>query len=187
MAERTAAEILAGWPEESREAAQLVIDKYGEPHEATESYLVWHKTGPWSRIVASKAFYKHNFPRPHYDSVECFIDYRVPLEKYSAIAQFDGSVVIERTTGEVSARCHDEEANSLALNLMHDMVTGAKSVQEAREYYAKEVLDYQRKKPTPYMQGLRFTPDPQNAADPDERLLSDEDLKRAAEEGKGGA
>jgi hypothetical protein len=28
---------MEGWPEESREAAQLVIDKYGDPDEATDS------------------------------------------------------------------------------------------------------------------------------------------------------
>src|SRR3546814_9675529 len=57
----------------------------------------------------------------------------------------------------ISARCHDEEANFLALNLMHDIVTGAKTVAEARAYYGKEFLDYRRKKPTPYMERLRFT------------------------------
>ena len=31
--------------------------------------------------------------------------------------------------------------SSLALNLMHDIVTGEKNVGEAREYYAKEFLD----------------------------------------------
>jgi hypothetical protein len=177
-------QIIQGWPEESREAAQLVIDKYGEPVEATDTQLVWHNPGPWKRIVASKAFYQHNFPAPHADCIESFIDYRVSIEKFEAIAQFDGSVTIERTSGEVSARCHDEEANSLALNLMHDIVTGAKTVQEARDYYGKEFLDYRRKKPTPYMTGLRFTPDARNAADPDTRILSDEDLTRAADEGK---
>jgi hypothetical protein len=62
-------------------------------------------------------------------------------------------------------------------------VTGAKSPQQARDYYAKEFADYRRKKPTPYMERLRFTPSG-NAADPDTRMLSDEDLKQAAEEGK---
>jgi hypothetical protein len=184
MDEKTGAQIIQGWPEESREATQLVIDKYGEPNEATDTLLVWHNPGPWKRIVASKAFYQHNFPVPHADCVESFIDYRVPVDKFTAIAQFDGSVMTERTSGEVSARCHDEEANFLALNLMHDIVTGVKSVQEARDYYGKEVLDYRRKKPTPYMAGLRFTPDARNAADPDTRILSDEDLKRAADEAK---
>src|SRR5690606_4574098 len=98
-------------------------------------------------------------------------------------AQFDGSVVVERTVGEASARCHDEEANSLPLNLMHDMVTGAKSAQEAREYYAKEFLDYRRKLPTSYMMGLRFKPSDGGTADPDTRVLADHALAKAKKEG----
>src|SRR5690606_2554986 len=75
----------AGWPEQAREAAQLVIDQYGEPDEVTESQLTWHSPGPWKRIVATKAFHEHNFPTPHYDSVESVIDYRVPVDKVSAL------------------------------------------------------------------------------------------------------
>src|SRR5690606_3701836 len=142
--------------EEAREAAQLVIDKYGDADEITDSQLMWQRPGPWKRIVATKAFYQHDFPAPHNDSVESVIDYRVPPEKFSELAQFDGSVIVERTAGEVSARCHDEQANLLALNLMHDIVTGAKSVEQARDYYAKEFADYRRKKPTPYMEKLHF-------------------------------
>jgi hypothetical protein len=181
---RTGSDIIREWPEESREAAQLVIDKHGEPDEASDSQLIWHKRGEWKRIVASKTFYAHEFPAPHHDSVESFIDYRVPPEKFSELAEFDGSVIVERTAGEVSARCHDEEANRLALNLMHDIVTGAKTVEQARDYYAKEFADYRRKLPTPYMQALRFKPPGGGTADPDRRVLSDEDLKRAQEEGR---
>lgn len=177
-------EIISGWPEESREAAQLVIDQYGEPHEATDSLLTWHQVGSWKRIVASKAFYEHAFPAPHIDAVESFIDYRVPVDKTSALAEFDGSVMVERTSAEVSARCHDEQANNLALNLMHDIVTGNKTPQAARDYYAQEFLDARRKRPTPYMDKLHFQPDPSTAADPDERILSDDDLAQAVEEGK---
>lgn len=180
----SAREYIADWPEESRQPAQLVIDKYGEPDEATATQLTWHKRGVWKRIVASKAFYRHNFPAPHIDSVESFIDYRVPAEKFTPLAEFDGSVIIERTAGEVSARCHDEEANFLALNLMHDIVTGVKSVDEARHYYAKEFADYRRREPTPYMMQLRFAPAARSVGDPDMALLSDDDLRRAANEGK---
>jgi hypothetical protein len=183
MGARRGTEIIEGWPEESREAAQLVIDEYGEPHEATESLLIWHEVGPWKRMVASRAFYAHNFPAPHHDSVESFIDYRVPTAKFTELAEFDGSVIAERTAGEVSARCHDEQANFLALNLMNDVVTGAKTVEEARRYYAKEFLDFRRGKPTPYMEKLRFSTG-DGTADPDERLRSDQDLEQAAEEGK---
>src|SRR5215510_4724228 len=130
-------EAVLGWPEESREAAQLVIKQYSESDEVTPTRLTWHRRGPWKRIVATRAFYRHNFPAPHTDSVESVIDYKVPVEKVSDLAAFDGSVVVERTAGEVSARCHDEQANFLALNLMHDIVTGTKTVQEARDYYSK--------------------------------------------------
>jgi hypothetical protein len=182
--EKQASNIVQAWPEESREAASLVLDAYGEPDEATAMQLVWHRRGPWKRIVASRTFYRHDFPAPHIDSVESVIDYRVPPEKFSELAAFDGSVIVERTAGEVSARCHDEQANFLALNLMHDIVTGAKTAQQARDYYAREFADYRRKKPTPYMERLRFMPGGRNTPDPDARVLSDEELEKAVQEGK---
>lgn len=184
MADRSAAQIIDDWPKESREAAQLVLDRYGEPQETSESQLTWLEPGPWKRIVATKAFYKHNFPAPHIDSVESVLNYQVPVEKVSELASFDGSVIVERTAGELSARCHDEEANFLALNLAHDIVTGARNVGDARDYYAKEFVDFRRKKPTPYMKGLRFTPADGDSGDPDKRLLSDEELSQAREEGR---
>ena len=61
---------IADWPEESREAAQLVIDKYGEPDEAADTHLVWHNPGPWKRIIATRTFYRHNFPVPHINAIE---------------------------------------------------------------------------------------------------------------------
>jgi hypothetical protein len=160
-------DLLKDWPEPSREAAQRVLQKDGEPDEPTPSQFVWHRRGPWKRIIASAVFYEHNFPAPHVDAIEAVIDYRVPPERETAVAEFDGSVIVERTAGEVSARCHDEEANVLALNLMHDIVTGVKSVQEARAYCAQEFADYRRKRPTPSMEGLRFEAQGEAARDPD--------------------
>jgi hypothetical protein len=184
MSDQKGSDQIREWPEESREAAQLVIDAHGEPAEATPSMLIWHQVGPWKRIAATKAFFEHNFPAPHIDSVESFLDYSVPVDKFGPLAEFDGSVIVERTVGEVSARCHDEQANFLALNLMHDIVTGAKDVEQARAYYAKEFADYRRKEPTPYMEKLRFTPPSGGTADPDQRVLSDDDLEQAQREGE---
>src|SRR5215218_2414762 len=76
-------DIIKGWPEESQEAAQMVIDTYGEPQEATESLLTWHQVGPWKRVLASKVFFQHQFPAPHFDSVESVLDYRVPPEQFT--------------------------------------------------------------------------------------------------------
>jgi hypothetical protein len=77
MGRERGSDIVKRWPAESREAAEIVIRKYGEPHEATGSLLIWHKAGPWTRVVASRSFYQHDFPTPHSGAVESFIDYRV--------------------------------------------------------------------------------------------------------------
>lgn len=121
-------------PEESREAAQLVIDNYGKPDESSDSVLIWNERGPWKRVVAYRDFDSHNFPAPHNDSVESFLQHEVATEKISDLAEFDGSVVVNRTRGELSARCHDEEANFLALNLARDIIEGERTVKEARQY-----------------------------------------------------
>lgn len=178
-----ASTIIADWPDASHEAAELVVDAYGEPHEATGSMLVWYGVGPWKRVIATREYEDHHFPIPHIDAVTSVIDYRVPPEVVSELAAYDGSVVVARTAGEVSARCHDEQANFLALNLVHDIVTGAKDAASARDYYATEFLNVRRGQPTPYMDKLQFSPH-QDAADPDDRVLSDEDLEQAAEQGE---
>lgn len=180
---KSVADVVAKWPEAAREAADLVLRAYGEPDEITPSEMVWFDAGPWKRIVATKRYFDHRFPVPHTDSVECFIDYDVPPGAASALAYFDGSVMVERTAGELSARCHDEQANFLALNLAHDIITGTKSVSQAREYYAEEFLNYRRGVPTPYMDGLRFSV-PSDSGDPDVRLLTEEQLKEAEKAGK---
>ena len=184
MASERAAKIIDEWPEAAREAAQLVLDAHGEPDEITGSNLVWYGISGCKRVIASKAYFQHDFPIAHTDSVESVIDLRVPPEKFSHLARFDGSVVAERTAGEVSARCHDEQANFLALNLARDIIFGLKTPEEARAYYGKEFLDFRRGKPTPYMDRLRIDPPMQATTDPDQPTLTDADLQRAAAEGK---
>ena len=179
----TASQIMESWPKESREAAQLVLKAHGEPDELTDTQLLWYRRAPWKRIVVTRTYYPHDFPMPHIDCVESFIDYRVPVDKFNELAEFDGSVICQRTAGEVSARCHDLEANFLALNLMHDIVTGAKTARAARDYYANEVLNYRRRMPTPYMHSLRFTPKGP-VGDRDTRLISDDELGRAIAAGR---
>jgi hypothetical protein len=172
---------LDGWSEEAREPAGPVLEKYGNPHEISSSVLIWNGVGPWKRLVVYRDVDEHNFPAPHLDSVESFIQHTVPTERVSALAEFDGSVVFNRTRGELSARCHDEEANCLALNLAIDIVEGRKTVDVARQYYGHEFLAYRQGDETPYMNGLRF--DPNGLKDPDERTLSDDSLQEAVDLG----
>jgi len=45
---------------------------------------------------------------PHKDVLEQFVNRNVPVEKFKELAQYDGSVIVERTKGEISARCDKE-------------------------------------------------------------------------------
>lgn len=161
------------WPAPSQEAANRITSKYGEPDESTPSMLVWHGNGPWRRTVVLRDPIPHAFPKPHDDVVEQTVEYRVPPGKASEIAAFDGSVIVDRTAGRLSARCHDEEANFLALNLAHDIVTGMRTADEARRFYVEAMLSYRRGEEVPYMRGLLFEQQA-GAADPDKRAIGDE-------------
>ncbi|MEI4802594.1 hypothetical protein ACIGHG_24865 [Bacillus sp. NPDC077411] len=62
------------------------------------------------------------------------IDYKAPVPFFDELTQFDGSLYIDRTAGEVTAKCDQEAADFMALNLMHDMVTGRRNVKDARRF-----------------------------------------------------
>jgi hypothetical protein len=157
---------IQSWPADAKKAAEMTLQKYGEPDEVTPERLVWNGNGPWKRTIITREETDHAFPMPHKDVMQQVIDYKVPPEKFDDLAQYDGSVIVERTKGEISARCDKEEANFLALNLANDVATGKKSVQEAREYYARAIKDLMAGKKDPYVQKLQFSPQ-QRTADAD--------------------
>jgi hypothetical protein len=152
--------IIAGWRAEPKKVAKKMIDKYGQPHEASETHLVWWGNGPWKYTIIENIEIPHDFPMPHKDLLRQVIDYKVPADKVDDLAVYDGSVIFDRTPGELSARCDKEEANFLAINLAHDVVTGRRSARAARDFYARAVMAMMKKNQTAeqkrYMSGFVF-------------------------------
>ncbi|MDQ3494098.1 MAG: hypothetical protein M3485_00845, partial [Pseudomonadota bacterium] len=97
--------IIAMWAARPRLGALQMIEKYGEPQEASGMALVWHDAGPFKRITVMNLETPHDFPLPHVDFMEHTISYMVPEDKLRDLLVFDGSSTINRTTGELSARC----------------------------------------------------------------------------------
>jgi len=114
----------------------------------------------------------HNFPALHTDVIEKFIEYDAPPEKFSEFAAFDGSVIVERTKSEVLARCDMEAANILALNLMHDIVTGKCNAEKPREIYSEVTGTFVLNQPTPYAEELQFDLPTSKTADADKAETS---------------
>jgi hypothetical protein len=148
---------LAGWKARPREVAQKMIGKYGQPQEATPQRLIWHNNRPWKVTELVDEEIPHDFPMPHHDMLYQAIAYRVAdSDKVESLFQYDGSVIVERTKGELAARCDKEEANFLAINLAHDIVTGKRNVEDARKFYADSIMAMMKGKPGEYLEGFRF-------------------------------
>ncbi len=172
------------WNAMSKKAANLTIEQYGSPNEATPSRLIWYNNGPWKRTIVYRDEIPHDFPQPHTDVIENYINYTVPPEMFSELAKFDGSVIVERTRGEVSSRCDMEAANILALNLMNDIVTGKLNVEKARDVYCEVTSAFMMNRPAPYAEKLQFSVSTEENYDTDIVMIADEMIEQGIEKVK---
>jgi len=164
-------EIVSAWPDVPREVAQTMMDAYGPPQEATPSRLIWFDNSPWQRTILYRDVVQHDFPMPHPDLLEQFIDYQAPPETFDELARYDGSVIVERTKGEMSARCDKEPMNFLAINLANDVATGERTVEEARQFYAETAMAFMEGQSDPYVEGFVFEVPSGDTGDPDEPAM----------------
>ncbi|HEV2294140.1 MAG TPA: hypothetical protein VGR35_09800 [Tepidisphaeraceae bacterium] len=151
---------IAKWPETPKKVAQKMMEQYGPPSGVMPSRLIWNnpQKGPWAEIILSRDEVQHDFPMKHTDVLEQVIYYDVPVDKVEELAKYDGSVIVERTKGTLSARCDKEAANFLALNLAHDIITGKENVEEARQAYAQAIQQSMKGQMPETMQKLMFEP-----------------------------
>lgn len=164
--------VIKTWPDAPRESAERLIQYYGEPFEYSSSFLVWGPTKDgWKRTILSGDETLHLFPSEHTDFVQQTINYKVPVEMISALTAYDGSLVVNRTKGELSASCSGTTMNFVAINLAHDLILGNTTVEQAREEYARLFAAYKAGEKPPYAQGFQFELST-DTADPDIATLA---------------
>lgn len=178
--ESTAGRIIEDWPRAPKNVARQMIEKYGPPNEATPTRLFWYRKGPWKRIEISADPVVHNWPAPHEDFFTQVIDYRVPPEMVHLIAMFDGSILVDRTRGEVWARCDSEAANVLGLNMVHEIVTGKRTVEEARETSSQHTVAYNLGRSARYAERLQFEVPNGGTEDLDKPMIAGSIAQQAA-------
>jgi len=159
--------MIEGWPAMPREMAMKLMDKHGAPSGVTPTMLTWDGPAPFKKTILSSTETPHAWPMPHTDFLESVIDYKTPWDKFDDLAQFDGSVIAERTMGTLSARCDKVENNFLALNLANDVATGRKSSAEARRAFEEAAMAAKSGQMSPMMQGLQFEVMKSGTGDPD--------------------
>jgi hypothetical protein len=180
VAEDEVQKIIESWPAAQKNIAGQMIEKYGPPNEATPTKLFWYGNGPWKRTELSRDTVVHNWPTVHSDFLTQVIDYRVPPEMFHLIAMFDGSILLDRTKGEVAARCDSESANVLGMNMVHELVTGKRTFEEARKIATESTVAYNLGRSAPYAERLLFEVPQGGTEDLDESMISGAVLRQTA-------
>ena len=148
--------IIEHWPSAPKKMAQDMLAQYGSPNEATATLLIWHDSGAWKRTIVTSDETAHDFPTPHTDFISQTINYDVPVEKLAELAEYDGSLIIYRTAGQVTASCDNEAANYLAVNLMHEIVQGRMTAEQARQELGEQQAAWLMNRPAPFTQEIAF-------------------------------
>jgi len=164
--------IIGKWPEPPRKVGEKLLEHYGAPNEVTPTKLFWYRVGPWARMELTADQVLHNFPTPHTDYLTQYVDYPVPANKASELVAFDGSVIVDRTAGQIGARCDHEAYNTLTINLAVEIIEGRRSVEDARRFYGETANAFVLGRDAPYAEGLLFTPPTAETADPDESIIA---------------
>lgn len=152
--------VVENWWRVSALSARRTIAQYGVPDEVRPEYLVWRARGPFKRTVV------RNVTPPYVSGeelgvVEQTIRYTLQPQQIAELRKFDRKLRYERGARELGARSDREEVNYLRLNLADDIVKRRMTPEEARRFHERALALENTGKASPYMQGLRFTPEPE--------------------------
>jgi hypothetical protein len=160
-------QLTRNWSPEARQAAEQMYQKYGAATEVSTERVVWRNAGPWLAVEVRNQTVPHNFPFPHQDVLRQTVALNVPPERIAELAQFSGSLVVDRTKGELSSHCDTEQNNLIALNLANDIVSGRLNAQQARSRFTELAQVAQQGQRPSYATGLQFSGNASNTAFPD--------------------
>ena len=163
-------QLTSNWNEASANLAKWMWDHYGAPTEAAPGALVWKHVPPFKRITVYRMGIDHHFPYQHRDLIEHVVNYRVPINRVDELTEFNGSVLFDRTRGELAARGDVSAMNILSLNIAHDVLSGVKNHQKAREKYAHLAHEFFKGRDIAYAKHLLFDRG-SLTADPDETMM----------------
>jgi hypothetical protein len=152
---RTAESIILSWPTYSYRLARLMIDKYGQPSEATDQRVIWHDNGPWKRTVVHRDAPGRTYNRSR-GRLEQSVAYNVPAQKLDALARFDKSIEAAVNEGLLTASSDDESANILALNLADEVLRGRRTAREATDFRQNVSRLRDSGRSSPYFERLMF-------------------------------
>jgi hypothetical protein len=180
MAKMTTDEIMKEWSVGPRQAAQQIRSKYGEPSEGSMHMLAWENKDPWRRIEVRNEEVEHKFPKKHTECTLFTLEHSFPSEKTKDLVELNGSMLFDKTKGQVIIRAKDEQTAITELNIANNLAQGVLSLEDAKQLAAQEIQKVEQALPSQYSQKLAFRP--KKSADPGEPVTSmPSDLKDEVE------
>ena len=143
--------LIRRWPQASRLAALLMMERYGPPHMVTHKSLVWIQNAPWKgTLVYRSAGGRRGVLRQ-------FIAYRVPPGKAQELAALRIGVSADPVREELAAEGGSEEENFLALNAADAVASGTSPASEALSFRARTLELARAGKTSEAMRRFLFT------------------------------
>lgn len=140
--------VAESWPLPARVQAHQLVSEFGAPNIEVSTSLAWQPASPWERICL------------HCNGLlEQTVPYEIPAERRRQLDFFGTSLVIDQVRNEVTAVSDSQSVNRLILNLMHDVLIGAKTAHEAVEKYRRSQHALAHNYPDPYVSELQFYTD----------------------------
>lgn len=151
--------VVVNWWPYSALAARRLLERYGVPDEVHPDELVWRGRGPWRRIAARNVTPPYAKPED-LGVVGQAVRLTLTPEQAAAVREFDRRLGYEAKERQLEARSDREEVNVLRMNLAHDLARGLMTPAQARHLFGRILVMENAGKTSPYLSGLRFTPEP---------------------------
>lgn len=151
--------IIMRWPTRSRNAAGLLLEKYGTPDQFDRNTLVWFNNGEWKKTVVRRTLSRRDPTGKNKDYLEQTVGYLVPADKVADLKRFSPMLEVSQSAGELTFASESETKNRLALNLAEEIVTGKRTVADARSFLSTTTRLAASGKSSPYLDTLLFEVD----------------------------
>ena len=125
-----------------KETLTKYIMKFGLPYDVGKDTVTWKNMAGFDKTWILDEQIAHTLPVTHIDFVYSTI--KVPgikPEHVCTIAHSTGSIFIDLLKQEATARCHYLVKNAVSLGFVQDVVSGKISKDNARDEYARRILN----------------------------------------------
>ncbi len=125
-----------------KKAVVKYILNFGLPYDVGKQRVLWKDIGGFDETWIANEKIEHLHPVEHFDFI--YSTRQVPgvkPEHVCIISQATGSIFVDLLKAEATARCHYLVKNAVSLGFVQDVVAGDITEANARDEYAKRILN----------------------------------------------